>query len=322
VKSAVEAAVRSLVKNRRLLAALALISSVAGCTRFGLLPNGPGRTLARDGRHLAPGDLAAMGPLDVVAQGFRIPHAFPVVVYRPAHLDAPAPAVVFLPGRVAPEDQYESYARALASRGFVVAVRGWYDLFRTDAQLAHDATVLYDWLAGTHMVDPRRVGVAGHSMGAKDAIWAAVDDPRFRAVVAIDPDDNGSVSVVHGRVAQLRVPLLLVGAEVAWRGSRVCAPKEFNYQRFFEHAPAGTVELTLRDADHVQVMDEPDRFGYSICRVGTADSFLVRTLSRRATVSFFSEHLLGTERMSLAFGRGASVRVREGQPSAVMRATR
>ncbi len=305
-----------------LLAGLLLASSI-GCARYGVLASGMGTTLSRDAQHLQPGDLAGPGEAEVVAQGFDIPHAFPVVVYRPRQLAPNGPAVVFLPGRVAPEGQYESYARALASRGFVVAMRGWYDPFRTDAQLAHDATILYDWLAGTHMVDPHRIGVAGHSMGGKDAIWAAVDDPRFRAVVAIDPDDNGNVSVVNGRVSRLRAPLLLVGAEVAWRGSQVCAPKAHNYQRFFEHAPPGTVELTLRDADHVQVMDDPNQFGYGICRVGTADSFVVRTLSRRATVAFFLEHLTeGAAHTPITLGDAGSIRVRPAQTPGVMQARR
>jgi len=73
----------------------------------------------------------------------------------------------------------------------------------------------------------------------------------------------------------------------------VCAPKEYNYQRFFEQSSPGTIELTLKDADHVQMLDEPDRFGYSICRCGTADTRQVRIIARRATVGFFIQHLMG-----------------------------
>lgn len=293
----------------------------ASCVRYGNLGTGPGTTLAHDAQRLAPNDPASVGPNDVIAVGLDVPHEFPVVLFRPRTLAVRAPGVVFLPGQMATDDEYESYARALASHGFVVAVRAWYDPFRTDTQLAHDATVLYDWLERSGLVDPSRVGIAGHSMGGKDAIWAAVDDPRFRAVIAIDPDDqgHGHVSVVHGRVERVRAPLLLIGAEVAWRGWQICAPKATNYQRFFEHAPPGTIELTLRDADHVQVMDRPDRLGYQICRVGTANSFLVRTLARRATVAFFTEHLAHGPAMPREFGAGASVRVRE---SAATPATR
>jgi hypothetical protein len=86
---------------------------------------------------------------------------------------------------------------------------------------------------------------------------------------------------------------LLIGAEVAWQAASICAPMETNYLRFFEHAPAGTVELTLRGADHVQMLDEPDRFGYGICRVGTADSRQVHDTTLLATVGFFVQHLKG-----------------------------
>jgi hypothetical protein len=112
-------------------------------------------------------------------------------------------------------------------------------------------------------------------------------------VVAIDPDDNGNVSVVHSLLAGLKATLLLIGAEVAWQASSVCAPLATNYLRFFERTPAGTVELTLRDADYVQMLDEPDRFGYGRCRSGTADSRQVCITARRATVGFFVQHLQG-----------------------------
>jgi dienelactone hydrolase len=253
-------------------------------------------TLATDAIGMAQGDLAGLGPQPVDSSRVEVPdqdESLEVVLYKPARPQTPAPAVVFLPGRMATDDQYQSYARALASRGFVVAVRTWYSLFRTDLELAYDAKIMADWLVKAQGADPKRVGIAGHSMGGKDAVLAAAQHGGFASVVAIDPDDNGNVSVVHGLLTSLKAPLLLIGAEVAWRASSVCAPLATNYLRFFEQAPAGTVELTLRDADHVQMLDEPDRFGYGICRSGTADSRQVRITARRATVGFFLQHLQG-----------------------------
>ena len=273
-----------------------------------------GKTLTADARTLPAGDPAGPGPMAVSARGTRIGDfgdGFPVALYSPEGARGPLPSIVFLPGRVAPEGQYESYARALASRGFVVAVRGWYSPFVTDKELAKDAVTMADWLVKEGLADPAHLGVAGHSMGAKDAILAASRDRRFKAVVALDPDDNGKVSVARGVIKTLPAALLLVGAEVSWKASSVCAPKEHNYQRFYEQAPPGTVELTLRDADHVQVMDDPNQLGMGICRCGGADSHLVRTLARGATVSFFSEHLLGSKPMTVAWGTGAAVRVKE-----------
>jgi hypothetical protein len=272
----------------RLILAGILFFLTVGCNRAGILI--PSDTFAMDAISLPEGDLSGPGPQQVVSTRMTVSYQgenLSVALFQPAHFLAPAPAIVFLPGRIVSYDQYESYASALASRGFIVAMRDWYSLFTSDIELARDANIIADWLVRVHGVDPKKIGVAGHSMGGKAAVLAAAQYGVFASVVAIDPDDNGKVSVVHGMLAQLRAPLLLIGAEVAYRASRICAPKATNYLRFFERAPLGTVELTLRDADHVQVMDEPDRFGYGICRCGTADSRLVRITARRATVGFF-----------------------------------
>ena len=282
-----------------------------GCNSLGKLT--PSETLAMDVVDMPAGDLAGLGPQHIISTRMTINHQgeqLPVALYQPAHAPLNSPAIVFLPGLMAPDDQYESYARALASRGFVVAVRGWYSLFTTDVELAHDANLIADWLISTQNIDPKRIGVAGHSMGGKDAILAASRYGVFASVVAIDPDDNGKLSVAHGGLISLmRAPLLLIGAEVAWQASSVCAPKENNYQQFFEQSPPGTIELTLKDADHVQMLDEPDRFGYSICRVGTADSRQVRITARRATIGFFVQHLMGGPTLPIQKGGEALIRV-------------
>jgi len=283
--------------------------------RFGDLGPGVRGTLAWDAGALAADDPAAPGAHPVTALGLDA-EGMHVALYRPGDLTMPGPAVVFLPGLLAPEDQYESYARVLASRGFVVVVRGRYGLFESDRQLARDAGVLRQWLVREGLADPARIAVGGHSMGAKDAILAALDAPLFSAVFALDPDDSGEPSVARGKIDRLAVPLLLVGAEDAWRGWWVCAPRDQNYRRFFERAPVGTIEVTLLGADHVQLMDEPDRFGHGICRVGKADSRQVRNLARRATVMFLVERLQAGSTWSLAadpssLGEGASLRVKQ-----------
>ena len=264
-----------------------------GCSTVGRF--NPSETLAHDAINMKIDDLAGPGSQAIISTHMEINHqnkSLSVTLYQPIKTAFPTPAIVFLPGRMATVDQYESYARALASRGFIVAVHGWYSLLTTDIELAHQAHLIADWLVTTQGVDAKKIGVAGHSMGAKDAVLAASKYQEFNSVVAIDPDDNGNVSVVRGYVASLRVPLLLIGAEVAWQAANICAPKKNNYQRFFEQAPAGTIELTLRDADHVQMLDDPERFGYGICRSGTADTQQVRITTRRATVGFFIQHLM------------------------------
>lgn len=292
---------------------LGLLAMTAPCA--GKAEPAAAGVLLSDAVGLDADDAAGPGP-----QGITVTHVdvededdgLEIVLYQPEQLEPRAPAIVFLPGRMAPDDQYASYARVLASRGFVVAVRGWYSVFRTDGELAHDASRIARWLTQTQQIDATRIGIAGHSMGGKDAVLAAARYGQFASVVAIDPDDNGDVSAVAGPVGQLRVPLLLIGAEVAWRASRVCAPKATNYERFFERAPVGTVELTLRDADHVQMLDEPVRFGYGICRCGTADSRQVRITARRATVGFFLQHLMGQPAAPHPNPKDARLRVAQG----------
>jgi len=301
---------------------LAVAGGIFGACAARLGPLGPGLdgVLARDAAGLAPGDAAAPGPFRVDARGLRVPRPgrdAPVALYRPGARSGLSPAVVFLPGYLAPEDQYESIGRALASRGFLVAVRGRFGPFVSDREMANSAIRLADWLIAEQGADPNRIGIAGHSMGGKDAVLTALEDPRFRAVVAIDPDDRGDPSVVHGDLPRLAAPLLLIGTELGSNAASICADRRFDYRRFFERAPAGTIEMTLLGADHVQVMDDPERFGLGICRCGTADSSVVRITTRRATVRFFLEHLASAPHRPWQLGRAAVVRVRGASPGEV-----
>lgn len=299
----------------RLMLAISQLLLTVSCT--GLLKQPPKNELIHDAREILKGGMAEPGLKRVDSTRVKVLYqgeSLEVALYKPVRPRIQMPAVVFLPGRMATDDQYESYARALASRGFVVAVRSWYSLFRSDLELAHDAKVIADWLVQIQGVDAQKIGIAGHSMGGKDAVLAAAKYGGFASVVAIDPDDNGNVSVVNGLLASLQAPLLLIGAEVGWRASRVCAPLATNYQRFFEQAPAGTIELTLLDADHVQMLDEPDRFGYGICRCGTADSRQVLITARRATVGFFLQHLQGGPALPEPTPGLARIRVAKSYP--------
>lgn len=298
--------------NRTLLvcvAAFALSTSSQGCARYGRLASGLGEVLQRDLAQACSDELGLPGAAEVQAEGLALPR-FPIVLYRPREIVGRAPAVVFLPGRFAPEEQYESYARALASRGFVVAVRGRYSWFYGDLELRRDAIELGEWLRARSDVDPMRVAVAGHSMGGRDAIWAAADDPRFAAVVAIDPGTIVKLPRAPDVLARLRAPLLLVGADLAWRGWEFCGRLGTNYVAYFESAPLGTLLLEIHGADHVQVMDVPDSFGYAVCRVGTADSARVRRAARGATVQFLAERLQGAPPLVQNYGALATWRVR------------
>lgn len=216
-----------------------------------------------------------------------------VLLLVPYPLKRNLPAVVFLPGLMADIDQYMSYAEDLAARGILVAIHPWYSLLMPDVELARNARLIADWLISTLRVDPSRIGLAGHSMGAKDAILAQGVYGGFKAIVAIDPDDSGEVSAIEPYTHQLEIPLLLIGAELGWDAPDFCAPLNANYQRFFEQSPPGTIELTLVGADHVLMLDDPERFGYSLCRSGWADPAAIHEVTQNAASGFLESHLLG-----------------------------
>jgi dienelactone hydrolase len=299
---------------RQVVGVVVVLGLLPGCAgRIGKLSPGPGALLASDTVQLPAGDPGRPGRHGVAASGFEFPFeeaTIRMVLYTPTGLRAPAPAVVFLPGRASPEDEYESYARLLASHGFVVLVRSGYSYFHPDDVLVREIRAMGTWLARRPDVDPTRIGVAGHSMGGRNAIVAAAEDPQFRAVVGIDPGSPTAKPVIANVVGTLTVPLLLIGAEVGWRAAKICSTRETNYEQYFREAPEGTVQVELRGADHVQLMDEPDRFGLFLCRSGTADSREVRTASRRATTAFLLEHLTGAPPVALDFGTLTNVQTR------------
>ncbi len=159
-----------------------VISLAMGCSTLGQI--NASSTLTNDAVGMITDDLAGLGPKEIISTRINIDQqgeTISVTLYQPRYSQAAAPAIVFLPGRMATDDQYESYARALASRGFVVAVHGWYSLFVTDLELAHDAEVMADWLITKQGVDATKIGIAGHSMGAKDAVLAATKSGLFNA---------------------------------------------------------------------------------------------------------------------------------------------
>src|SRR5262245_11601895 len=121
------------------------VISTSGCARYGNLGNGNTTKLVHDASLLPDGDSARLGPYRVHALGMKVKwqgERFPVVLYRPMGFPGQSPGVVFLPGRFSPEDEYEGYARLLASRGYVVAVRGRYSWWHRDTKLVQEARVL------------------------------------------------------------------------------------------------------------------------------------------------------------------------------------
>lgn len=54
-------------------------------------------------------------------------------------------------------------------------------------KLVHDTRLLVDMLVRDKRVDPEAIGIAGHSLGGKMAMYAGAVDPRIKAILASDP---------------------------------------------------------------------------------------------------------------------------------------
>src|SRR5207237_6160302 len=91
---------------------------------------------------------------------------------------------------------YRAYARDLAERGYVVLAPAYPLMANHQPNLKslgyQSGTMKGIWdnkrgldlLAGLPMVDKRRIGAIGHSLGGHNAIYTAVFDDRIRVVVS------------------------------------------------------------------------------------------------------------------------------------------
>ena len=207
--------------------------------------------------------------------------ALDIEVTRPA-ADPPQgelyPLVVFAHGFQVGEDMYPKTMTHLAKFGYVAAS---VDFEASMIDQDHHAPVeamgkAIDMLTQApppevgSVVDPNRVVAAGHSIGAKGAVWLTLEDARVVALIAFDPvDDDPSPlpipsakrpSIAPERMGDLKVPSLFLGGSLSPLGEKPCAPSASNACRFFEAVPTGTPAwLGILDAfGHMQFLDEYD----------------------------------------------------------------
>ncbi len=140
----------------------------------------------------------------------------PLPVYLPKGAKGPRPAVLVIHGFAANADMHDSFAKHLASRGFVVArfhnphcLDFDLDVWRRNALRALDT--LQAELG--QKIDWSRFGVLGHSYGGATTMSIATD-PRVRAVATLAPG-----TAIFSRqkfldyAKRVEVPILVVGAE-------------------------------------------------------------------------------------------------------------
>ncbi|MGW0892791.1 alpha/beta hydrolase [Saccharopolyspora sp. NPDC002578] len=149
---------------------------------------------------------AGLGPARVdsgVVRTTTVVDGVPVDLVRPAGLSAgKAPAVVVAHGYAGSRRLMADWGTTLARSGFVVALPDFagHGANRTplpdgsarEPRLAADLTATVGLLRRTPEVDPGRIGLAGHSMGAGAVHRFAAEHPEIAATVAISLPGAGA----------------------------------------------------------------------------------------------------------------------------------
>lgn len=144
---------------------------------------------------------AAEGPMDrppppgAIQHWLETPDGWRVEswLFLPAGVsaDSPAPAVIFFHGNSDYIETKLEYAEFYTAQGFaclMVEYRGYRRSTGepSEAALRADAIALYDWIAAQPQINPSRIAVHGHSLGAAIAAGLAGERP-VAALVMVSP---------------------------------------------------------------------------------------------------------------------------------------
>ena len=224
-----------------------------------------------------------------------------ITVCRPTG-EGPKPLVIISPGFQLGRDLYQSYCEHFASWGFIAVTQTYSPDVSGFASsnhegMAQDTNALVDALvaeaANGLEVDGERVAFVGHSLGGKVSILAATLSDRALAVVGLDPVDANEPSVTPELMPSLSGDLLLLGETLDATGLfQACAPEADNFQQYFAASPAGTVQLDVLGAGHMQFHDNPNCLACRLCNGSpSADPNEVLEISRHASTQFLLSRL-------------------------------
>jgi len=214
----------------------------------------------------SPGD---PGPFQFEVTQVRVPFGragMAAIFYRPLvpeSVPGSRPVVIFGHGFLGAARRYGVIYRHLAAHGFYVLAPQYPDpIFGRPNSLPTDgmfATIEFlDSLSRIpgNRLDPRRVGLVGHSMGGGAAFLAARRDRlgRVKAIAGLSPWGPANTTA-----ESLRIPTLVIAAE-----NDGSTPVENVRREFFDPAPGPCYFLLIRNGGHNGYLDHTcwieDRF--------------------------------------------------------------
>jgi predicted dienelactone hydrolase len=188
-----------------------------------VLPDTSPENLAPDPANPGPFKVGKLdGSFDLPAWGtYKLTAYYPAkakgIKTQPNLSQAPYPLVVFCHGYLTAKNVYKWVGNHLASWGFVTVLYSVPNNAVRDPQQSTDGFKnSIDWAldksAGTGllkgMVDPAKIGIAGHSQGGAASLWAAGQDSRPKALVAMS-----TMGLYQNKDPLIKIPVqLLVGS--------------------------------------------------------------------------------------------------------------
>lgn len=196
-------------------------------------------------------DVAVLGNFDSTE--------FSYIVVYPENFNArmKLPVVVWSNGTYVPPKSYEDIFSLLAQEGFIVVAS-------TDS-LLYDGSVVsgaIDYIIEQNdnpdcplyrRVDTSRIGAAGHSLGGRSSINAAVKDERIGVVASI------AGSNIESERVELQTPALFFAGE----NDTVIAPQLW-VEPMYDACRGPAVYVSLKNAGHVACFTDPELYAYYI----------------------------------------------------------
>ncbi|MBI5029433.1 MAG: hypothetical protein HZB51_02815 [Chloroflexi bacterium] len=245
-------------------------------------------------------------------------HSIATKIYFPAsgnNIDpsgAPYPTLVFSHGFIpigSPTDSYTGNVMHLASWGYIVALPSFGDALSGDnlTPRISDVRAVLVYLESANAnsaspfyqrIDTTRFGIIGHSLGGMSSLDVAGQDPRVKAVVALDPAGAsgmsfGSASVqataTYTDLTTITGATLIVGA-----ASSLCNNNAEYNAMYTDVGAEHKAKPVVANGSHCDFLDPSDttyrNLCYSFCGGGSFNADRL-TLAKKLSVAWFNYYL-------------------------------